>query len=123
MTETPHHTGRKIKLIRTIKGIKQETLADMLGLSQGEVSQMEQSEEVKEDRLKKVAAALDMTTDAIKAFDENAPLHQINTFQESSNCNGINYNYNCTFNPIDKLLEVLDENKKLYERLLESEQK
>lgn len=27
----------------------------------------------------------------------------------------------CTFNPIDKWLEVLEENKKLYERLLESE--
>jgi len=30
--------------------------------------------------------------------------------------NGINYNP--TFNPIDRLVEVLDENKKLYERLL-----
>lgn len=29
--------------------------------------------------------------------------------------------HDCTFNPIEKWLEVLDENKKLYERLLDSE--
>ena len=34
--------------------------------------------------------------------------------------NGIN-NYQCNINPIDKWIEALDENKKLYERLLQSE--
>ena len=30
-------------------------------------------------------------------------------------------NYRCTFNPLDKYIEAMEENKKLYERLLESE--
>ncbi|MCG8323498.1 MAG: hypothetical protein MI921_28645 [Cytophagales bacterium] len=32
-------------------------------------------------------------------------------------------NYNCTFNPFDKWAEAMEENKKLYEALLESERK
>ena len=28
------------------------------------------------------------------------------------------YNYNCTFNPFDKWAEAVEENKKLYEKLL-----
>jgi len=30
-------------------------------------------------------------------------------------------NTGCTFNPLDKLMETVEENKKLYERLLQSE--
>ena len=30
-------------------------------------------------------------------------------------------NFNCTFNPLDKLVDAYEENKKLYERLLEAE--
>ena len=28
------------------------------------------------------------------------------------------YNYNCTFNPMDKLMEVIEKNEKLYKNLL-----
>jgi hypothetical protein len=34
---------------------------------------------------------------------------------------GAVYAFNSTFNPIDKLVEVYEENKKLYEQLLASE--
>jgi len=30
-------------------------------------------------------------------------------------------NYQCTFNPVDKLIDVYEENKRLYERLLQAE--
>jgi len=30
-------------------------------------------------------------------------------------------NYHCTFNPIDKLVDVFEENKKLYAQLLQAE--
>ena len=30
--------------------------------------------------------------------------------------------HNCNFNPLDKLMEAVEENKKLYERLLKAEQ-
>jgi hypothetical protein len=33
----------------------------------------------------------------------------------------INFPYQCNFNPLDKYVEAMDENKKLYEALLKSE--
>jgi len=36
-------------------------------------------------------------------------------------CNTTNNNCTLNFNPMDKLLEVIEENKKLYERLLQAE--
>jgi hypothetical protein len=59
--------------------------------------------------------------EAIKNFDEEKAIYNIQNNYEgaSSNYSGL---YHCTFNPIDKLLEVIEENKKLYERLLKAEQ-
>lgn len=42
-----------------------------------------------------------------------------NTFNDSSILNGTNYNP--TFNAVDKWVDALEENKKLYERLLQVE--
>ena len=39
-----------------------------------------------------------------------------NTFHDKSG-----FNYQCTFNPLDRYVEAMEKNKKLYERLLESE--
>ena len=45
-----------------------------------------------------------------------------NTFNDNSTANGlVNHANHCTFNPLDKLMESVEENKKLYERLLQSE--
>ncbi|MNY75767.1 hypothetical protein D3C86_2151390 [compost metagenome] len=43
-----------------------------------------------------------------------------NNFYDNSQ--GTVGNYHCTFNPLDKLMESVEENRKLYERLLKSEQ-
>jgi len=47
----------------------------------------------------------------------------INIISSTLHDNAGSVNNNCTlnFNPMDKLLEVIEENKKLYERLLQSE--
>ncbi|RDV11117.1 XRE family transcriptional regulator [Pontibacter diazotrophicus] len=119
----PAHIGRKISRIRELRGIKQETLAQELGVSQQTVSRMEQSENVEEDILAKVASMLGVTTEAIKNFSDEAVFNYFNTFNDNSfnNSNGAFNANNCNFNPLDKLMEALEENKKLYERLLESE--
>ena len=55
----------------------------------------------------------------IKNFSEETVFNIIgNTYDNGSST--INHN-NCTFNPLDKLLEAFEENKKLYERLVEAE--
>lgn len=99
-----------------LRGIKQETLAATLGITQAAVSKMEQSEKVSEEKIGQVAKALGVTSDAIKNFDENATINN-NIYDQNNTV--INYQ----FNPIEKLVEVFEENKKLYERLLDSERK
>ena len=117
------HIGRKISRIRELRNIKQETLASELGVSQQTVSRMEQSETVEDDLLLKVAGVLGVSLEAIKNFSEEAVINFFNTFNDNSVNQGAvgSNNYNCSFNPLDKVMELVEENKKLYERLLESE--
>lgn len=116
MTSTqPGHLGRKISKIRELRGMKQEALAIALGVSQQTVSNIENSEKVEEALLEKVAKALEVSVEGIKNFSEEAVLNNIQNNYEGSVVNdGPKINYNCTFNPLDKVVE-------LYERLLQSE--
>ena len=115
------HIGRKISRIRELRGIKQETLASELGVSQQTVSKMEQSEVLEDDVLEKIAKILGVTTDAIKNFSEEAVVNYFNTFNQTVSSSNFGHNNTCTFNPLDKLMELVEENKKLYERLLQAE--
>jgi len=117
MAETLH-IGRKIARIREFKGIKQEALAIELGVSQQTISNIEKSEKIEDEVLEKIARALEVPKSAIDNFNEEAVVNYFNTFNDSS----INSNFGTIhFNPIDKWLEVIEENKKLYERILASE--
>jgi len=121
-TDKPNqiHQGRNVKRFREMLGWKQEALAYALGeeWSQKRVSLLEAKETIEEDILVQVAAILKVPVDAIKNFDEQAVFNIIgNNYHDSSS----SVQYQCTFNPIDKLVEVFEENKKLYEQLLASE--
>jgi transcriptional regulator with XRE-family HTH domain len=108
MPERKIHEGRNVKRIREIMGIKQDTLALDLGLSQQSVSLLEQKETIDPELLDKISKVLKVPVEAIKNFDEAATVNYIaNTF------NGNSGNY-MNFNPLDKVVE-------LYERLLASE--
>lgn len=116
-TTTKHnHIGRKIGRIRELRGMKQEALAIELGISQQAVSNMELSETLEDSKLEEVAKALGVTKEGIKQFNEESIFNYFNSFHDSSA-----FNTHCTFNPLDKLIEAYEENKKLYERLLEAE--
>jgi transcriptional regulator with XRE-family HTH domain len=107
------HEGRNIKRIREILGIKQDALAMDLGISQQAISALEQKEALDRDMLEKVARALKVSPETIKNFSEENFINIIqNNYQGSSN--NFSGNYYCTFNPIDKVVE-------LYEALLKSE--
>jgi transcriptional regulator with XRE-family HTH domain len=58
MAEPTLHISRKISKIRELKGIKQETLAMELGISQQAVSKIEQNAEVETEALNKIAKVL-----------------------------------------------------------------
>ena len=116
----PYHIGRKISRIRELKDMKQEALAQALGMSQQTVSAIENSETIDEEKLVDVAKALGVSVEAIKNFSEEGMVNYFNTFNDSTLNGPVNSNY-CTFNPLDKLMESVEENKKLYERLLQAE--
>ncbi len=101
--------------------MKQETLAEQLGISQQAVSNIENSEKVEDSKLGEIAKALGVTKEGIENFSEESIFHNINNFHDNSVNNGPLNNFHCTFNPLDKLVEAYEENKKLYERLLQAE--
>ncbi|XVJ64770.1 MAG: helix-turn-helix transcriptional regulator [Lacibacter sp.] len=117
MNEKTIHEGRNIKRIREILGVKQDTLAAELGLSQQAVSALEQKEALDKDVIEKIAKVLKVSPDAIKSFNEENTINIFsNTYHDNSSILGT---YN--FNPLEKYVEALEENKKLYERLLQAE--
>ncbi|MFH7014736.1 helix-turn-helix domain-containing protein [Flavobacterium sp. FlaQc-47] len=112
----PKHIGRNISRIRELRGIKQEALAEAIGISPQSVSNIEGSEDVETKKLREIAKVLGVTPEAIETFSEQTVFSYFNNFYDhSSNHNQINgpNNY-CTFNPIDKVVE-------LYERLVKLE--
>ena len=117
------HEGRNVKRFREMLGIKQEALAYELGedWTQKKVSLLEQKETIEPDILEQVAKILKVPVDAIKNFNEEAAINIISSTLHD-NAGSINNNCTLTFNPVDKWIEVLDENKKLYERLLKEKE-
>jgi transcriptional regulator with XRE-family HTH domain len=110
----PKHIGRNISRIRELKDMKQEALAQALGTNQQAISAIENSETVDEQKLIEIAKALEVSVEAIKNFSEEAVLNIIgNTYHDNGIVNA-GLNYNCTFNPLDKVVE-------LYERLVQAE--
>ncbi|MBS7253708.1 MULTISPECIES: helix-turn-helix domain-containing protein [Flavobacterium] len=118
-TETrPRNIGRNISRIRELRGMKQGALADAIGTSQQTISSIETSETVDFEKLVQIAKALGVTVEAIENFTEESVFNFFNNFYDNSANNGQgngNTNHNaCTFNPLDKVVE-------LYERLVQAE--
>lgn len=110
------HQGRNVKRFREMLGIKQEGLALELGeeWNQRKISLLEA---IEPELLERVAKVLKVPVDAIKYFDEEKAVNIIaNTFTDEAAA--YVENYKCTFNPLDKWLEALENNKKLYEQLI-----
>ncbi|MFH7016705.1 helix-turn-helix domain-containing protein [Flavobacterium sp. FlaQc-47] len=118
----PKHIGRNISRIRELRGMKQESLAIAIGVSQQSVSNIEGSENVDDEKLNAIAEVLGVSAEAIKNYSDETVLNNIQNNYEGSVINsGPTVNHNCNFNPLDKLIEAYEENKKLYERLLQSD--
>lgn len=118
------HEGRNVKRIREMLGIKQDALAIELGndWNQKKISLLEGKETIEPQILDEVAKALKVPVEAIKDFDEETAIHNIQNNYDSAVINaGPTINYKCNFNPLDKYIDQVEENKKLYERLLQAE--
>ncbi|GIQ57993.1 transcriptional regulator [Flavobacterium collinsii] len=117
----PKHIGRNISRIRELKGMKQEALAIAIGVSQQSVSNLEASETIEATKLVEIAKVLGVTVEAIENFSEENVINYFNTYYDTKdsvinagNNSGEHSNNYCTFNPLDKVVE-------LYERLVQAE--
>jgi transcriptional regulator with XRE-family HTH domain len=117
------HQGKNVKRFREMLGMKQEALAYELGddWTQRRISLLEQKEVIEPEILEEVAKSLKVPVEAIKNFDEEAAINYISTFNDNSTSHVIGNHGTYNFNPIEKWFDALEENKKLYERLLQSE--
>lgn len=117
------HIGRNVQRVRMYFGIKQEALAADLGISQPEVSKIENQEEVEEGVLSQIANVLGVSSELIRDFDEEKAVYNINNIRDNTFEQGFTsisqLEHGATsigqqFNPLEKVVE-------LYERLLQSE--
>lgn len=70
------HIGRKIEKIRQLHGMTQSELGQLLGVTKQAVSKMEKTERCKEEKLRKVAAALGVTPEGLKSFSEESIFYE-----------------------------------------------
>jgi len=134
------HEGRNVKRFREMIGLKQDAMAYELGgeWSQKRISVLESKEKIEDDVLAEIAKVLKIPEEAIRNFDEETAILNINNNFETVasgalvavGANDNNFSYSdLIINPIEKWVEtldqlkvVLDKNEALYERLLKSEQ-
>ncbi len=139
------HHGRNLKRFREMLGIKQEALAYELGeeWSQKRVSLLEQKEMIPRETLEHIAEVLQIPVKAIVDFDEETAIQNLRNHYENTPAFPDDAAhpapmlqpepeirapaqhipaFPASFNPLEKLVAALEENEKLYERLLKSEQ-
>lgn len=118
------HHGHNVKRLREIIGMKQEALAQGLGVNQQRMSAIEQKEELDDELLERISELLKVPKEAIENFDEEKAINIINN--SFDNCNSpfaqaFAQNSTLNINPIEKWLEALKKNEELYDKLLLAE--
>ncbi|QSB25378.1 helix-turn-helix transcriptional regulator [Flavobacterium sp. CLA17] len=113
------HQGRNVKRFREMLGIKQEALAFDLGndWNQKKISMLEQKEVIENDILDQISQALKIPVEAFQNFDEEQAVNFISNHFDNGAVGYQKYD-SCSFNPIDKIVQLYDEKIALYERLL-----
>lgn len=114
------HVGNNISQLRRMRGMNQHDLATEMKVKQQTLSIIENSEEVDDETLERVAKALGIPAEVIRNYDHETTINNIannNTISGENSNNAVFTEEQVTTinNPLDKVTE-------LYERLL-SEQK
>lgn len=123
--ENKVHQGRNVKRFREMLGIKQEAFAYALGedWSQKKVSLLEQKETIDGGLLKQISSVLKIPAEVFQNFDEQQAVNIISNEFTSNDTSVLNaINPNCTFNPLDKIIQLYDEKIALYERMLKEKE-
>lgn len=113
-TVKKNNHGANARRWREWRGVKQDTLAEQIGVSQATLSAYEKKDKLEPEVIEKIAQALDIPEEAITELGEATSINIFSgTWQDNAQSNAQPY---CpTFNPLEKVVE-------LYERLLKAEQ-
>lgn len=115
------HLGRNIRHFRQENDLKQDELADLMGdpWTQKKISQLEAKATIEDGILEQVARALKLSVEDIKEYNDVPVVNYVQNNFEGSNTQAPNINnLQCTFNPLDKVMEAHEDVKRLYEALL-----
>ena len=116
--EPSQNIGLKIGGARRLVGITQQELADRLGVTKQAISKLEQTENVDDERLGKVAEALGVSLEGLKKFNSDNVLYYTNNFYE--NCSPhIESSMNARVEHIHQF--SMEQAMKLFEELLKME--
>lgn len=88
--EPNNHMGSKVGGARRLVGITQKELADRLGVTKQAVSKLEQTENIDDERLGKVAIALGVSIEGLKNFNTESVLYYTNNFYENCGVTALN---------------------------------
>jgi len=99
------HYGRNIRRLRDMFGIKQDTIAAAMNMTQQNFSCLEQKADIDNDTLEKIAAIMKIPVEVIKNFNEDGVINIISSTLHDGSGSVI---YNPSFNPIDKVVELYD---------------
>lgn len=114
-----NNRGANVKRWREWRSIKQDVLADQIGVSQATLSAYEKKDKLDQEVLEKIAKALDIPVEAITEIGDGTAINIINAHDNQSVSV---INNNPTFNPIDKIVELFEEKNALYERMLKEKE-
>ncbi|MDE3183117.1 MAG: helix-turn-helix transcriptional regulator [Bacteroidota bacterium] len=88
--ESNQHVGLKIGSVRRLVGITQQELAERLKVTKQAISKLEQTENVDDERLSKVAMALGVSVEGLKNFNTENVLYYTNNFYENCGVSATN---------------------------------
>lgn len=126
------HQGHNVRRLRAALGVKQEALARDLKLTQQAVSLIEQKKTIEPAMLQKIAKCLKIDPALIEELEEDPVSIMVennnfesgsigNIAQEQSSFDQDQTDFNNTYHPADKIIELCNEKAALYERMLQIE--
>ncbi len=123
-TAKKNNHGANVRRWREWRGIKQDVLAEDIGVSQASLSAYEKKDRLEQELLERIAKVLDIPVEAITELEENTSINIFSgTFDIKDNgVAGSIENYQPSFNPIDKVVELYNEKNALYERMLKEKE-
>ena len=99
------HLGHNIRRLRDMLGIKQDTIAYAMNMTQQNFSFLEQKADIDKVTLEKIASIMKIPVEVIRNFSEDGV---INIISSTLHDNSGSVLYNPTFNPIDKIIELYE---------------